>query len=127
MSEKSSEHHFALAVTVAVEALKALLLVNGGAATALIALSDKSMGHSKYGNAVLFFALAALLNATTLVVGYFSQLAYANHRFYREQDDVGNAEASFKWHNVGQIAAICLVLMSLLASAAGMSFAFLAV
>ena len=127
MSENSSEHHFALAVTVAVEALKALLLVNGGAATALIALSDKSMGHSKYGTAVLFFALAALLNATTLVVGYFSQLAYANHRCYREQDDGGKAEASFKWHCISQTVAICLVLASLLASAAGMTCAFLAV
>ena len=127
MSENSSEHHFALAVTVAVEALKALLLVNGGAATALIALSDKSMGYSKYGTAVLLFALAALLNAVTLVVGYFSQLAYANHRFSREQNDVGGANANFKWHRISQIAAICFVLMSLLASALGMSFAFLAV
>ena len=127
MSESSSEHHFALAVTVAVEALKALLLVNGGAATALIALSDKSMGHSKYGNAVLLFALAALLNATTLVVGYFSQLAYANHRSSREQNDVGGANVSFKWHRISQTAAVGLVLASLLASAVGMRCAFLAV
>ena len=127
MSEKSSEHHFALAVTVAVEALKALLLVNGGAATALIALSDKANDGSKYGTAVLLFGLAALLNAATLTCGYFSQLAYANHRLSGEQNDIPNADKYLKRHNNSQAIAIILLAISLVASAAGIRWAFLAV
>lgn len=91
MGENSSDHHFSLAVGISIEALKALLIVNGGAATALIALTGKLPSGTDYSAAILLFGLASLLNALTLVVGYLSQLAYANHRLAYEQRDTAEA------------------------------------
>ena len=127
MADNSSEHHFALTVSIAIEALKALLIVNGGAATALIALTGKAQDGPNYGLAILLFGLAALLNAVTLIVGYFSQLAYANHRLKLEQQDMDEADKKFKAHCACQYWAIAFLAASLAASAAGMFFAFRAI
>jgi len=124
MENNSSDHHFALTVNISIEALKALLIVNGGAATALIALSSKSPDGLNFGVAVLLFGLAALLNSVTLVTGYFSQLAYANHRLAFEQQDMAEATKCIKQHDCWQLVAVGIVMVSLIVSAAAMFCAF---
>lgn len=127
MNDQSSEHHFQLAVGISIEALKALLLLNGGAATALIALTGKSDSSPDYSLAILFFGLGALLAVLSFICGYFSQLSYANHRLELENEDAKSAEALIKKHVRWQGAAITFVVVSVLASSAGMAAAFVAV
>ena len=118
----SGDKHFGHAVTISIEALKALLLVNGGAATALIAL--KAKGGGSFVLPVLFFGLAALLNASTLTLGYFSQLNYANSRFQEESGSPDEATTSWRSHIRWQAFAIIVLMISLAASAGGMVTAF---
>jgi hypothetical protein len=101
-----SEHHFDLAVQLSRDALRALLLVNGGAATALIALMDKSSGSKDYTCAVLLFAAGAVCAVICTCFGYFSQLNYANHRLD------GQAE-TYKQHRRWQTATIAVVFVTL--------------
>lgn len=119
----SGDKHFGHAVTISIEALKALLLVNGGAATALIALKTK--GGGSFVLPVLFFGLAALLNAVTLTLGYFSQLKYANFRLLEESGRPDEAATSLRSHKRWQALAIVVLVISLAASALGMMTAFL--
>lgn len=126
MTDNSSEHHFQLAVGISIEALKSLLLLNGGAATALIALMGRSTGSPNYTFSVLFFGLGALLAVLSFVAGYFSQLAYANHRLECENADESSAETMLKRHNFWQGSAIAAVALSVIASSSGMVAAFLA-
>lgn len=125
MSNSASDQHFAHAVATAHEAIKALLLVNGGAATALIALKTK--GDADFALPVLFFGLAALLNAFTFVIGYFSQLQYANARVAEEAGLLAQSSASMKSHGTFQKVAIIFVIVSLIASTAAMVTAFIAI
>lgn len=126
MTENSSDHHFTLTVNLAIEALKALLLVNGGAATALIALTEKAHSGSNFTTATVLFGAAALLIAATFVVGYFSQLAYANHRLAVEQSDTGDAEKQSTTHRICQGLAAGFVIISLGISGWAMICAFIA-
>ena len=121
---RTSTEHFALDTKIAIEALRSLLLVNGGAATALIALTAKTQGGPEYGLPVLLFGFAALLNAITLVIGYFSQLAYANHVLAIENSDLKNAQKQLGKHGVKQWAAIATLAVSLAVSVGGMYTAF---
>lgn len=125
MSDSGSDVHYAHAVNTAIEAVKSLLLVNGGAATALIALKTK--GGADFGLPVLLFGLAALLNAFTLVLGYFSQLNYANSRAAVEEGRLNEARQGARLHRRFQFVAIIVMGLSLIASAGGMSMAFLAI
>ena len=127
MAHESSNHHFGLAVNLSSEALKSLLWLNGGAATALIALTDKQLGSVDYSCAVLLFGLGAFLTVVAMACGYFSQLAYANHRLAVEDADATKAKNKHAWHEGWQKAAIVLVLLGLATSAAGMVNAFLAI
>jgi len=81
MSE--TQKHFELAVLLSRDALKALLIVNGGAATALIALMGKS--GIDYTCAILLFASGAVGAVISGCFAYFSQLSYANHLFDTEK------------------------------------------
>jgi hypothetical protein len=73
------ETHFELAVTLSRDALKSLLIVNGGAATALIALMDKANGSRNYTTAILLFGAGTVGAVMSACFGYFSQLNFANH------------------------------------------------
>ena len=99
------EKHFEFAVELSRDALKALLLVNGGAATALIALMDKSGNSKDYTCAVLLFAAGAAGAVVSTCFGYFSQLNYANHRKHSESHP-------YKLHRRWQIAAILMVALT---------------
>lgn len=102
MSE--GDKHLELAVQISRDALKSLLLVNGGAATALIALMEKS--GRDYTSAVMWFAAGTVGAVISICFGYFSQLHYANHR-------LNSASYSKVWHDRWQIAAIASVLATL--------------
>jgi len=116
-NHSSSDHHFALASTIASEALKAVLLVNGGAVTALIALSGNT--GIDYRKAILWFGIATLLATLTFTLGYFSQLSYANHVLELEKQEFEQANCELKKHNAFQLAAIGVLLASLAFSGYG--------
>jgi len=107
-----SEKHFELAVALARDALKGLLLVNGGAATALVALMDKSDGGKDYTFAILLFAAGAVSAVISACFGYFSQLNYANHRLDRN-------DRSYKRHGTFQAVTIFAVAITILFMIAG--------
>jgi hypothetical protein len=96
-----SEKHFEFAVNLARDALKSLLLVNGGAATALIALTDKTNGSKDYSGAIILFGVGAVFSVVSTCFGYFSQLNYANHRMEMEDDQ--NATRSHTLHRRWQL------------------------
>ena len=122
--KNSSKEHFAHAVNIALEAIKSLLLVNGGAATALIALTNKTENGMDYSTSVLFFGCAALLNCFTMIIGYFSQLSYANSIFLSEIGETVGASEHHRWHGHLQKAAIGILCLSLVCSSIGMAYAF---
>jgi hypothetical protein len=68
-----TERHFELAVQLSRDALKALLVVNGGAATALIALMDKSRGGKDYTWAIILFGAGTVAAVISACLGYASQ------------------------------------------------------
>ena len=124
MSNGSSDHHFGLAVNLSIEAMKALLLMNGGAATAFIALSGKSQDSVDYSQAVLAFGFGVLFTVLAFTAGYFSQLSYANHRLHIETGEPDKAKRQFNRHNLFQRFAIAFVIMGLCASGRGMFVAW---
>src|ERR1700747_1297816 len=116
MGNASSDTHFDHAVNLSIEGLKSLFLLNGGAATALIALTDKAPGTPDYSVPTVLFGVASFLAVLTFVVGYLSQLSYANHRLFTEIREREKAKREIKRHDRRQCIAICLVCLSLLTS-----------
>ncbi|WP_226016038.1 hypothetical protein [Novosphingobium sp. FKTRR1] len=118
MASDSSDHHFELAVQIAVEGLKNLFILNGGAATALIALTSQGGGGDKYALAVVLFGIGALCSVCAFASGYFSQLSYANHM-------KSGASAAWQSHGFFQKLTMGLVVLSLVTSGIGMSMALI--
>ena len=118
--ENSSKDHFSFAVNIALEAIKSLLLVNGGAATALIALTSKADSGIDYTWSVLFFGCGALLNCLTMILGYFSQLHYANSTMASENRNDHLVIAEHRLHVRYQYIAIIILVISLIFSSLGM-------
>lgn len=116
-----SKEHFSYAVNIALEAVKSLLLVNGGAATALIALTNKGESSVDYSMPVLSFGAAAILNCIVMVIGYFSQLYYANSVAAYEMNNTELAKSHHKIHGIFQWIAIAVLVLSLIFSIIGMS------
>jgi len=114
-----SDKHFELAVELSRDALKALLIVNGGAATALIALMDKTDAKHNYASAVICFAAGAVSAVICYCLGYFSQLSYANHRLLIEHGQNNEAARSHLCHNIFQGLAIAFVTLTLVAMVLG--------
>lgn len=110
MMENRQDIHAGLAVDLAKEALKGLLLVNGGAATALLALASHGENVQKFGQSILLFGLGALVTVIAMFVGYFSQLSFANDHH--------------KSHLTLQVIAILLVVTSVTFSGFGFWTAF---
>jgi hypothetical protein len=122
----SSDKHFELAVSISVEALKALLLFDGGAAAALIALTDKISGAHNYETSILMFGSGALCTVAAFATGYFSQLYYANHVLHESNKQTAKAVSSHRLHCMFQTIAICFVIAGLAFGVAGMVLAFFA-
>ncbi|HEY4943594.1 MAG TPA: hypothetical protein VII56_19355 [Rhizomicrobium sp.] len=114
-----AERHYELAVALSRDVLKGILLINGGAASALIALTDKT--SKDYSLAVLWFGCGAIAAIVSTAFGYFSQLYYANHRLNVGQGDSGTR--SHQFHQLYQALAILSVIASLALSVLGMMVA----
>lgn len=123
MSEhESADKHFELAVALSRDALKALLLVNAGAAGALVALMDKTSNSKDYALAILLFGSGAVAAVVSYALGYFSQLNYANHKL-----DVAlkrDGSHSYFKHNTFQILTLIFVAIALMFSITGMIAAY---
>lgn len=124
MENAGNEAHFGYAVSLSIEGLKSLFLLNGGAATAMIAITDRTPGSPNYAMPTIYFGGAAFLAVLTFAVGYFSQLSYANHRFNHGNGQASAADLEFRRHNALQNIAIMLVSVSLVLSGCGMYQAF---
>ena len=107
----TTDKHFELAVNLSIEGLKALLLLDGGAAAALIALTDKGEGAQNYSMAIVFFGAGAVAAVTAFIFGYFSQLHYANHLVDIEAKRPFSA--NYLKHKIFQGVAILAVLAAL--------------
>jgi hypothetical protein len=78
------EWHWEQGTTYAVEAMKALLAINGGAAVALLAFAgqigknggDPASIASRLGNSLVCFGFGALAATIGFVAAYFTQLYY---------------------------------------------------
>ena len=117
MSDKSSDHHLGLAVNISIEGLKALLLLNGGAATAFVALSGQTNGSRDYSFAILAFGVGATFAVAAFLAAYFSQLSYGNHRLELEKMNNMQQKKEYKDHHFWQTIAFVFVGLSLAAKA----------
>ena len=78
MMQQGADYHFEIGARIAIEGLKGLLIVNGGGATALIALTERGMAADKFVVSILFFGAGAIVAVAATLTAYFSQLYYAN-------------------------------------------------
>lgn len=134
-NDHGADIHFELAARLAVEGLKALLIFNGGAAVALIALAgsitkvngtNAAMAHS-FLWPIIAFGTGAFLTVVTMAIGYFSQLSYANHRFGISQEDGSTSKTQYSRHKLFQRLAIVTVGLVLAFGFAGIITAWRAV
>ena len=120
----SSDNQFEHAVGIARDGLKALLLFNAGSAGALIALTDRTNNAHDYTFAVLFFGAGSFFAVVTYLVGYLSQLSYANHCLAIEKREDGKQELA--QHERLQNLAFIFIAVTLLFSLLGIGAGFLA-
>ncbi|HEU0161156.1 MAG TPA: hypothetical protein VFQ69_02030 [Rhizomicrobium sp.] len=121
----SSDKHFELGIGIAKDGLKYLFIFNAGAATSLIALTDKLPNGRDYTYAVLLFGLGALGVTLAYTFGYFSQLFYANHVLETEKRQTEIAARQHCFHNAFQVIAAFFVTISLVSGTMGLWTAFL--
>lgn len=129
MSGQNADEHFKHAVTISIEALKALLLVNAGAAAAFVALMDRSPATADYSSAIVLFGAGAVLTLIAFVIGYYSQLNYAHSRLeaYKSEFDPFrsvHADKFHKWHMTLQVIAGIAVGLSIFCGVVGMANAY---
>jgi hypothetical protein len=122
----SSGSQFEHAVGIARDGLKALLLFNLGAAGALVALTDKTNNAHDYTFAILFFGAGSFFALITYLVGYMSQLSYANHCLETEKRNDKDAKMELDRHKRFQNLAFGFIFVTLLLSLLGIGAAFLA-
>jgi hypothetical protein len=117
----NEDTHFELAVALSRDALRGLLLVNGGAATALVALMDKSNNNHDYTSSILWFGAGTVGAVISTCFAYFSQLNYANS-VLRSGHPVTLRKSfiSHKLHGFWQVAAIISVAATLICTVVGM-------
>lgn len=123
----SYDEHFKLAVDLSKEALKAVFLLNAGAATALIALMDKTNSHYNYSLAIIFFGVGVLLSTASFCLAYFSQLWYANHRMSADERDPSAANKHYRRHSIYQTLAIVSTVLAVVVASIGIGLAMLEV
>lgn len=125
MVERISTHHFTIGSNIAIEGLKSLILVNGGAATALIALTGSTTNAPDYSLAVIFFGAGAVLSVMSFAAAYFSQLSYANHCLEYEKENGYAAASALRGHHRYQNITLTLVALSITVAFVGICLAFL--
>src|SRR5205085_420821 len=103
---------------------KSILVLNGGAAVALIAFAGSLSGHSSAINftslarAVVLFGSGAFIATLAHVTGYLSQVYYGNFM----NDPIGNARSHAR-HVTLNHSTLALVCAALLVFAGGLYFA----
>ena len=121
----SSDHHFELAVRISIEALKALVLVTGGAAAAMVTW----LAHGALSNCISWsaglFGGSALMAAITLAAGYWAQLAYANYVLAREGNDHLGAEERHVSHERRMLVAWGCFALAILTALGGLILAIM--
>jgi hypothetical protein len=113
------EWHWEQGTKYATEAMKALLVINGGAAVALLAFAgqiSKSGGDpakiaSQLGNSLMGFGVGALFAALGFVAAYAAQLQY------------GKGGESDRWAHRWHSAGYGCVIISIVAFVIGLCFA----
>jgi hypothetical protein len=115
------EETFKGLITLSIELLKALLLINGGAAVAILAYlgnlssHDSSAGHQpNMKNALLCFSVGVLTAAVTFLVAYLTQL-----RLYMEEHGRHEHQQFRTLHPMGITLGTILVIASAFAFGAG--------
>jgi membrane protein YqaA with SNARE-associated domain len=107
-------------INLSIEALKALLLINGGAAVAILAYLGNLASHPPVAhlpnmkNALLCFAGGVLVTAVTFWIAYFTQLRLYDEERARHEGDLFKTR-----HTIGIGIAAVLIVVSALAFAAG--------
>lgn len=111
--DKGSNRQFQAAIRIAVDTQGALLLLNGGAALALIATTSRSDARHSYALSIACFGTAALAAVIGLVLSYFSQLSYAGAVREAENDDLVKAGAMRERYEIFSRLAISFVMLSI--------------
>jgi hypothetical protein len=110
MAGDDQKWHWAEGTKYAIEATKGLLLINGGAAVALLAFWQKSSANTLnahyIGNALLAFGLGAFFSVVLFFFAYVTQLQYGND----------NWKKATRWHCI----AYCALAVSALAFLVGL-------
>lgn len=120
-SDQEAAHtHLGHAVALSIEVLRSLLILNGSAAVALVALTGKGPAAHDYSRAVLSFGIGAFAAVAAMVFGYFSQLSYGNHWQAKANSDRAAEKRTYQCHLFFQTLAISTVLLCLVFGAVGL-------
>ncbi|SHM06858.1 hypothetical protein SAMN05444159_7587 [Bradyrhizobium lablabi] len=117
MTPQEQQWHWGEGTKYAIEGMKALLLLNGGAAIALLTFigshapsgSNKTLIAQAIGNSLISFGVGTVSAATTFVAGYLTQLYYGN----------GSTSTAIRWHQLTYV----LVIVCVAGFIAGVYFA----
>ena len=114
------EETFKGLISLSIELLKALLLINGGAAVAVLAYLGSLASHGSVAhlpdikNALLCFAGGVLATALAFIAAYFTQ-----YRLYLEERARHTGRSFSSRHTIGMGIATTLVLLSATAFGVG--------
>jgi hypothetical protein len=112
---EEQRYHWTEGNKFALEAMKALLWLNGVSAAALLTLFGGSHPHSvtpDFAYAILWFAIGAAFSVFMFIWAYFVQLHFSHH---------GIPKRWGQWINYGSYAAMLLPLIGFLL---GLSYAY---
>lgn len=108
-------------ITLSVEALKMLALVNGGAAVAMLTYLGNLVSHGSKGvvppnmvPALLCYGAGLLATVVAFCVAYVTQL-----RLYKEERDLRCGALTKRRHGYGVVAGITLAVIAAMAFGAG--------
>jgi hypothetical protein len=76
--QPNPQWHWEQGIKYAIEGTKALLLLNGGAAVALLAFLPNMQDRAPTANSLVCFGVGALLAVVVFIFAYLTQLYYGN-------------------------------------------------
>ncbi|MGD0189448.1 MAG: hypothetical protein ABSD74_01770 [Rhizomicrobium sp.] len=125
-SQDEADQSFALAINFSVEMHKAFLILNGGAATALVALMSKDARAPNFTLAVLSFGGGAVATVGAMAIAYCANLSYANHRQDIANGDKKAAQSHHREHVIFQVIWGGIAVIAFALAASGLYEAWLA-
>ena len=120
-----SDHHYELAVRISIEALKALILVTGGAAGAMVAWMARGASSSWIEWSAVAFGCSAIMASVTMAVGYVAQLSYAKHVHASENGDTEGSVREHRRHEYQMKIAWTFFASAVLAALGGLVLAIM--